>query len=78
MSYKREKIPGLELNLITGLYQIRENGITYNFEFDMIGSLKDYVENDRRDKFGIIAAWYKTLNEIQRHKVIITGELENQ
>ena len=40
MSYKKEKIAGLEINLRTGMYQIRENKITYDFEFDMLINLK--------------------------------------
>ena len=77
MNFKTEKIDGLEINLRTGLYQIRENKITYDFEFDMLENLKNYLRLYAKDKRGSIIAWYKSLNGVSRRKVIINAGFEN-
>jgi hypothetical protein len=77
MSYKKEKIAGLEINLRTGMYQIRENKITYDFEFDMLVNLKSYLRVDPSGKYGSISAWYKSLNSFERRRVIINAGFEN-
>ena len=77
MNYKTEKIEGLEINLRTGLYQIRENKITYDFEFDMLVNLKNYLTLYAKDKHGSIVAWYKSLNSVNRRRVIINAGFEN-
>lgn len=76
MSYKKEKIAGLEINLRTGFYQIRENKITYDFEFDMLVNLKNYLRLDTSGKYGSVAAWYKSLDSVNRRKVIINAGFE--
>ena len=77
MNYKTEKIDGLEINLRTGLYQIRENKITYDFEFDMLVNLKNYLTLYAKDKRVSIVAWYKSLNSVNRRRVIINAGFEN-
>lgn len=77
MSIKKEKMAGLEINLRTGFYQIRENKITYDFEFDMLISLKNFLRFDKSDKPASIAAWYKSLSNVDRRRVIINAGFEN-
>ena len=77
MSLKKERLAGLEINLRTGLYQIRENKFTYDFEFDMLVNLKSYLRFEKTRQPGSIAAWYKSLNSIDRRRVIINAGFEN-
>jgi len=76
MSYKKEKIAGLEINLRTGMYQLRENKITYDFEFEMLINLKNYLRLDTNGKHGSIWAWYKSLSNTDRRRVIINAGFE--
>jgi hypothetical protein len=59
------------------MYQIRENKITYDFEFDMLVNLKSYLRIDPAGKYGSISLWYKGLNSIERRRVIINAGFEN-
>jgi hypothetical protein len=77
MSDKKEKIDGLEVNLRTGLYQIRENKITYDFEFDMLVNLKNYLRIVTSNEHNCISNWYKSLSRINRRRVIINAGFEN-
>ena len=77
MSYKKEKIPGLEVNVRTGLYQVKENRITYNFDFGMMANLKNYLQLYESGRHSSIACWYKSLSMPDRRKVIINGGIEN-
>jgi hypothetical protein len=77
MSLKKETLAGLEINLRTGLYQIRENKFTYDFEFDMLANLKNYLRFQKSNNRGSIAAWYKSLKGTERRRVIINAGFEN-
>lgn len=77
MKIKEEKIAGLEINLRTGLYQIRENRVTYDFEFDMLTSLKKFLQLEKSVQRASIAAWYKSLTRSSRRRVIINAGFEN-
>jgi len=77
MSLKKEKLAGLEINLRTGLYQIRENKFTYDFEFDVLANLKSYLRFEKSANRGSIAAWYKSLSSAERRRVIINAGFEN-
>jgi hypothetical protein len=75
MTYNDAKIPGLEINERTGMYQIRENKITYDFGFELLSDLKNYLEFEA-SRPGKIAAWYRSLNSINQRRVIINAGLE--
>ena len=77
MSFKKEKMASLEINLRTGFYQIRENKVTYDFEFDLLTSLKNFLRFDKSGRPDTISAWYKSLNSANRRRVIINAGFEN-
>jgi len=74
---KEEKIPGLEINLNSGLYEIRENRVTYNFQHEMMISLENYLTKvEAKESTALINSWYKSLPRYERQNVIINSGLE--
>lgn len=69
--YRPKRIPNLQHNIKTGLYEISEDGITYSFDFTMLVHLKNYLHNGMVGAKGSIASWYKSLKNIDREKVEI-------
>ncbi|MEO6328587.1 MAG: hypothetical protein ABIO55_06635 [Ginsengibacter sp.] len=77
MNNQEEKIPGLEINSNTGLYQIRENRVTYNFQQEMMISLENYLSKvEVNENIPLINSWYKSLPRYERQNIIINGGLE--
>jgi hypothetical protein len=55
-------ISGLKINAKTGLYEIKENSVTYIFDFDMMINLQCYLaEVDSKQNTDPINSWYKNL-----------------
>lgn len=68
MSYKPHRIPGLNFNVKTGLYEITEERITYSFDFSMLAHLKNYL-SERNRSIGIVGEWYADMSKFDKKKV---------